>query len=218
MNRLIKVAAFAIVALLLMFSFASAQEDEGTADAEGFAGLSEGSNISVAASTPVTATLQLQIDGRVVNVVVPGLLTIDAQAALDADALAAGTVMPGKRIGGLTWEIESILNAGSEIEAKYGDPLQSETGEFVIVTAKATNIGQVQYDMTWNVDVNAIDKDGITYEKHDRGFGVVQSCDSVNPGLTVRCQYLFEVPTGTEIVGLDVGAKEYGTVYAPPEE
>ena len=215
MNRLIKVAALAIVALLLMFSFASAQEDEGTAGAEG---LTEGSNISVTASTPVTATLQLQIDGQVVNVVVPGLLKIDAQAALDADAIAAGAVMPGRRIGGLTWEIESILSAGNEIEAKYSDPLQSETGEFVIVTVKATNIGQSEYDMTWNTELNAIDKDGIAYEKHDRSSIYVESCDSVNPGLTVRCQYLFEVPMGTEIVGLDVSAKEFGTVYAPKEE
>lgn len=214
MNRMIKVAALVIVALLLMSSFASAQEDEGA----GAEGLTEGSNISVTASTPVTATLQLQIDGKVVNVVVPGLLKIDAQAALDSDAVAAGVVMPGKRIGGLTWEIESILNAGNEIEAKYSDPLQSETGEFVIVTAKATNIGQSEYDMTWNTEVNAIDKDGIAYKKHDRGFGYVESCSSVNPGLTVRCQYLFEVPTGTEIVGLDVSAKEFGTVYAPSQE
>lgn len=215
MNRLIKVAALVIVVLLLMSSFASAQEDEGTA---GATGLVEGSNISATASTPVTATLQLQIDGQVVNVVVPGLLKIDAQAALDADAVAAGVVMPGKRIGGLTWEIESILNAGNQIEAKYSDPLQSETGEFVIVTAKATNIGQAEYYMTWNTEVKAIDKDGITYEKHDSSYGYVEACDSVNPGLTVRCQYLFEVPTGTEVVGMDVSAKEYGTVYAPSDE
>lgn len=214
MSRVIKVLALVLAAMLLLSSFASAQEDESAAGAVGSV---TGGDISVVAATPVTATLQLQIDGEVVNIVVPGLLSINAQATIDAEAIAAGKVMPGKRIGGLTWEVESILNVGDEIEARFGDPLVSETGEFVIITAKATNIGQSEYSMTWNTEIQAVDTDSIVYEKHDRSYGYVEGCDSVNPGLTVRCQYLFEVPPGTEIVGMNITAKETGTIFGQSE-
>jgi hypothetical protein len=214
MNHMFRVVVVGFAAVLLMFSFASAQEDS---PADGASTAITGGDISVRAATPLTATLQLNLNGEVVNIVVPGLLTIDAQATIDADAIAAGTVMPGNRVGGLMWEVESILNVGTEIEAKYGEPLISETGEFVIITAKAKNIGETEYSLLWGTEAQAIDTDSIVYEVHASSYAHVEACDSVNPGLTVRCQYLFEVPPGTELVGMNVTAKETGTIFGRRE-
>jgi hypothetical protein len=207
MYRLLRVVLTVVLATLIISALASAQDGASTGEI----------SISIVTSTPVTATLQLTIDGQVVDVIVPGLLTIDAQAAVDEEALANGKVMPGIRVGGLTWEIDSVESVGEEIEAKFGDPLISETGEFVVVTAKVTNVGKAEYAMAWSTEVRAIDSEGFLYEKHDRSYSFVDSCDSVNPGLSVRCPYLFEVPAGTEVVGLDVEAKDFGTVLATGE-
>lgn len=214
MHRMFKIVLIGFAAVLLTASFAFAQEDN---PAAGASAAITGGDISVKASTPLTATLQLNLNGEVVDIVVPGLLTIDAQATIDADAIAAGTVMPGKRIGGLMWEVESILNIGTEIEAKYSDPLISETGELVIITAKATNIGDTEYSLLWDTEVQAIDADSIVYEVHESSRSYVEDCDEMNPGLTVRCQFLFEVPPGTELIGMNVSAKETGTIFGPGE-
>ena len=213
MKRMFTVVILVIAAVLLLSSLASAQEEEAALTA----GTLTGGDISVTAATPLTATLQLQINGEIVNIIVPGLLTIDAEATIDAGALAAASVMPGRRIGGLTWEIESIEPIGDTVERQYGDPLVSETGEFVVVTARATNIGQTEFSFSWDSDVQAIDEDSLIYERHDYSSSYVESCDSINPGLTVRCQYLFEVPSGAEIVGMNVSAKETGTIFALQE-
>jgi len=213
-TRTLQLLLATILSIIAMAAIASAQDNAEPSSSA----LPNGMDVTINSLTPLTTTLQLAVDGEVIELVLPGTLTINAQATIDDAALEAAKPLSGKRVGGILWEIEDIQTIGEKLERKFSDPIVSETGEFVVMSLKVRNLGASEYSMIWNTEVQALDDDGIQYETYSGAFGAIDTCDDINPGLAVRCEYLFEVPLGTKLVGLNVEAKEYGTVLFMPSE
>ncbi|CAN5402538.1 hypothetical protein BH10CHL1_BH10CHL1_04780 [soil metagenome] len=194
------------LSVILVVSLAYAQDSTPTD--------SDSATVNVNTTVPITATMDIVVNGKIVQVSMPANLSIDSLISITQESLANAKPLDNK-VGSLTWEILEIKDYGKDIKLENHDPIQSVTGKFIGVSVDVTNLDNADVDMGYSsaVEIKGIDARGHLYKPSDEN-AYFSKCATINPGITDTCGYLFEVPDSVNIVGLDIVAKDHGKIVA----
>lgn len=158
----------------------------------------DGASLSIVETVPVTASVDVNINGQIYKLAIPVTVNIDAQQDLSDALLSAQAV---DRVGIVLWKITAItehddkfdLSAFQEIEPSSPD------NKLVVVESDVTNMDTEPYSYYASGGERlAYDEAGNLYDATD------QSCDDINPGSKQSCIFVFDVPKTANILGLDL--------------
>lgn len=144
------------------------------------------------------ADVQLTVDGTVYQVRLPVTMQIDTSVPLTEANLSSPA---GNQVGVLLIEPIQIEEIEGEYEKEYRtvNP-SSEKNEVVVYRAHVTNLHNATLNggYTSNLEVTAIDEAGNEYDEEER------ICDDIDPGETLACEFIFDVPKTANLVDLNV--------------
>lgn len=186
-----------LILLLIALTLASrpiifAQSGESTSLDENSASL------SIVETVPVTASVEVNINGQSYMLAIPVTVNIDAQKDL-ADALLTSQAVD--RVGDVRWIITGISEYEEEFDLNDFSTLEpsSADNKLVVIESDITNFDAEPFLYYANTsDRLAYDDLGNLYSASD------EQCDEINPGDTQSCTFVFDVPLSTNIQGMDV--------------
>lgn len=171
-----------------------------------------GTQVTVQSTTPVTASVQINIDGNTYFLEIPATVIVDAVISNVEDE-ARLISQAQRRVGVLDWQIQGI----DEYEQEYvhgayrSSEVSSPDHKLIVVTSSVVNLDTEPFEF-WNFSALGFDETGNTYEYEDR------YCDDVNPGAREGCTIVFDVPKNVEIVGLDLSVMDHQRLKFTPTE
>lgn len=200
-----------IVLSMLFVSFVavasiSAQSGESTALDENSASL------SIVETIPVTASVEVNINGQIYKLAIPVTVNIDTQKDL-ADALL--TAQAVDVVGDLQWIITNIAEYEEEYEFNDFNTFTPSTPEnkLVVIDSELTNLDSDPFNYYLDTgDLLAYDEQGNLYESFE---GL---CSDINPGNTQSCTLVFDVPMAATIQGMDVEVLEHKRIPFSAQE
>jgi hypothetical protein len=208
MKRIPLFVLLALAVMLSVFAFASVFAQTG----EGSSLDGNSASLSIVETLPVTASVDININGQIYKVAIPATVIIDAQKSLAEALLTAQEV---NRIGDLQWNITDIVEYDGEFEfAPFQSvaPLSPDS-KIVVVESLVTNLDSEPFDTIWGTENRfAYDELGNLYEHTD------MACDNVNPGNTQPCLLAFDVPKDVTILGLDIAVRDHGRIPFTSQE
>lgn len=200
--RSVLVVGFSVILLVsLAYAQNSSQADDGGS-----------ASVSVNTTVPITATMDIVVNGKIVQVNLPANININSMISIPNTSLTKAQPL-GNKVGSFTWNIIKFKDLGNEVKLQNHDPLKSTFGNFVAIAVDVTNLDTEDVDMQGfeQPELKGVDAKGNLY-KPTKVDGYITDCSVINPGVTNNCVYVFEVPTNTKIVGLDIVAKDHGKV------
>jgi outer membrane lipoprotein-sorting protein len=163
-------------------------------------------SLSIVQTVPVTASVEVNINGQIHLLAVPVLLNIDAQQNLADALLTAQTI---DVVGDVQWVITGITEYDEEYDLSQFSTLEpsSPDNKLVVFESNLTNLGSEPF-VYWtdSTDRYAYDDLGNLYESID------ESCDDINPGSTQLCTFVFDVSDSATLLGLDVKVYDHKRV------
>ncbi len=173
-----------------------------------------GAQVGITDTIESVAAVTIEVDGQRYLIKVPVTIDIDAVLPL-SDSLVS--IPAGARVGQLGLVITDVEEFAEETDVVFPgywggyeetyEP-SDEGYKLVVVYVEVTNAGseQAYLDSYYTV---AVDDLGRTFEEIDYG------CDSIDPGQTGACVFIFDVPDNVELVGLDVQALDRRQISFP---
>ena len=154
-------------------------------------------SFAIVESIPVTASVQVNINGEIYHLAIPVTVNIDAEKDL-ADALL--TAPATNVIGNVVWEIMAITEHTGEYALSQFSTVRPSTGnKIVAIESSITNLASTPFTYAWETrDRYAYDSLGNLYETTD------YRCDDLNPGSTGTCLLIFDVPQTATLLGLEM--------------
>lgn len=181
----------------LLVALPASAQDNGKPVVVSFEG--ETGSIDIQHEVQTTAAVELTVGEQIYRLKVPVTIQIDTQSALTDATLAAPVA---QQVGMILFEptgreiIEGVYEKGQR-------SVKPSPGNVVVVyRAEITNGDTVPVDgnYTANLKTVAIDDVGSVYQAEER------FCGNINPGTTVSCEFVFDVPTTANLVDLEVTA------------
>ncbi|MCB0084068.1 MAG: hypothetical protein KDE47_24185 [Caldilineaceae bacterium] len=155
--------------------------------------------LTVKQTVSTLANVEVNINGQTYVVNVPVTVDIDAQAALEDASLKTDN---NSKVGLLSWKLGDIHEVADEyIHDRYSSiEVSSDENKLIVVTSDVTNFDNETHDLDWSsfADVLGFDELGNTYEVEAR------YCGEADPGETVSCTVVFDVPQNVVISGVEV--------------
>ncbi len=206
MTRIFKPSILALLlVLLLSFTVSGQQNDAGAQEsvsetpieialdgAEGTLGINQ--------EVTVMAEAELTIGGQIYKISVPAKVVIDTEQIL---AEAGAIVNVDHQIGAFAWNVIGMEETSS-YESGYTEvEASSDDNKLVVVTFDMTNMADSTLSI-WDaeVDVFAVDDLGKTYESSK------EICDDIDPGETLSCTWVFDVPADVNMVDTSISAMQ----------
>jgi len=154
-------------------------------------------SFSLVQTLPVTASVEVNINGQVYLLDIPVTVNIDAKKNL-ADALLTAPAVD--RVGDVIWRITAIDEYEDEFDMSEYSELQpsSPDNKLVVIDSEITNLDSEPFSYYVGGERSAYDELGNLYDSTD------QTCPDLNPGDTQSCIFVFDVPKTATLVGLDV--------------
>ncbi len=169
-------------------------------------------SLSIVETVPVTASLEVNLNGQIYILAIPATLNIDAQKDLAEALLIAQEV---DTVGDVQWQITDIVEYEEEFGLTDFTTLEpsSPDNKLVVVESEVTNLDTEPfvYYLTVN-DLLAYDDLGNLFDPID------YSCDDINPGDMRTCRIVFDVPKTTTILGLDLKVIEHKQIPHTAQE
>lgn len=204
MNRIIHPTILALIILLVLAVTVSAQDSDSSAKKEKETGPvqisldgAEGT-LGITHEMTVMAEAELNIGGQIYKISIPATVVIDTQQLL-AEAGAATTA--DSHVGPFSWRVVEVLEE-SEYEEGYTEvEASSDDNKLVVVKYEMTNMADQTLGI-WdaNVEVFGIDDLGKVYESSKN------VCDDIDPGETLSCTWIFDVPADVNMVNTKIEA------------
>lgn len=160
-------------------------------------------SLSIVETIPVTANVEVNINGEIYMLAIPVMVNIDAQQDL-ADALLAAQAIDV--VGDLQWKITAISEYEEEFELSQFSIVQpsSPDNKLVVIESDLTNLDDEPFTYY------AILSDGFAYDELGNLFAPTdQACNEINPGVTQSCVLVFDVPKTSNILGMDVKVTDH---------
>ncbi len=169
-------------------------------------------SLSIVETIPVTASVEVNINGQIYQLAIPVMVDIDAQKDLADALLMAQTI---DTVGDVQWKITDIAEYEEEFDLSRFSTVEpsSPHNKLVVVVSQLTNLDSEPFSYYPGIyERFAYDDLGNLYESTE------QDCDDINPGNTESCTYVFDVPKTTNILGLDVKVLEHKRIpFTAPE-
>jgi hypothetical protein len=130
-------------------------------------------------------------------------VNIDAQKDLAEALLTAQEV---DRIGDLQWKITEITEYEEEFALSQFSTVEpsSPDNKLVVIASELTNTGAEPFTYYLAVsDLFAYDDLGNLFDPSD------YECDDINPGATLGCTIVFDVPKTANLLGLDMKVTDH---------
>lgn len=192
MKRISLIVLSMLFVSLVAVASISAQSGESTALDE------SGASLSIVETIPVTASVEVNINGEIYMLAIPVTVNIDAQKDL-ADALLTAQAID--RVGDVVWRITAITEYEEEYDLSEYSELQpsSPDNKLVVIDSEITNLDSEPFSYFPGIyERFAYDELGNLFESTDI------ACNDINPGDTQSCIFVFDVPRTVTILGLDV--------------
>ena len=160
-------------------------------------------SISIVESLPVTASIDVNINGEIYKIAIPATVIIDAKKSL-AEALLH--VQNADQVGDLSWKITGITEYEDAFDLSQFTTVEptSPDNKLVVVTSELTNLGAEPFTFYIGVsDLYAYDNVGNLFDPSD------YECDDINPGASLGCTIVFDVPKTVLILGLDMKVQDH---------
>lgn len=168
--------------------------------------------LSLVETIPVTANVEVNLNGQVYKLAIPVTIDIDTQKDL-ADALLIAKQVDS--VGDLQWKIVEIEEYTDEFELTRYNVVEpsSRDNKLVVFESQLTNLGAEPFEYYRGVsDLYAYDELGNLFDSSER------SCDDINPGATLTCTVVFDVPENTNLLGLDLKVTDHKRIpFTEPE-
>lgn len=167
-------------------------------------------DLTLQQTIPLSATINIEINGERYQIAVPATINLDAQAAL-LDAYLKTTTQ--SQVGVLDWQITDITEYTEEYaysDFRIYEPSRPGN-KLIVITSDTTNLDQEPFERFAYGDLQAIDAEGKRYENEH------QLCDAVNPRTTETCILIFDVPTDVTLVGLDLKVTDHKQIFYQPD-
>ena len=168
--------------------------------------------LSLVETIPVTANVEVNLNGQVYKLAIPVTIDIDTQKDL-ADALLIAKQVDS--VGDLQWKIMEIEEYTDEFELTRYNTVEpsSRDNKLVVFESQLTNLGAEPFEYYRGVsDLYAYDELGNLFDSSER------SCDDINPGATLTCTVVFDVPENTTLLGLDLKVTDHKRIpFTEPE-
>jgi hypothetical protein len=169
-------------------------------------------SLSIVETIPVTASVDVSLNGQIYTLAIPVTVNIDAQKDLAEALLTAQEV---DRVGVVLWRITEITEYEEEFDLSEYSELQpsSPDNKLVVIDSEVTNMDTEPYSYYASGGERfAYDELGNLYDPTD------QSCDDINPGSTQSCLFVFDVPKTATILGLDLRVIDHKRVPFTAQE
>lgn len=208
MNRILKPTILALIMALVLALTVSAQDSdsstETSAEAEKPAGPvqlsldgAEGT-LGITHEMTVMAEAELTIGGQIYKISIPATVVIDTEQLL---AEAGAATSADSHVGPFSWRVVELIEE-SEYEEGYTEvEASSDDNKLVVVKFDMTNMADETLGI-WdaNVEVFGVDDLGKVYES------AKNICDDIDPGETMTCTWIFDVPSDVNMVDTKIDA------------
>lgn len=154
--------------------------------------------VSIVQTVPVSASVEVNINGQIYTVAIPVMVNIDTQQDLSQALLTTQAVHIA---GDVQWIITAITEYQEEYELNDYRVLapSSPNNKLVIIESELTNLDSAPFSYNQKTsDQFAYDELGNLYQPLDR------ACEDINPGSTGTCSLVYDVPLTTTIQGIDI--------------
>lgn len=160
-----------------------------TVDLEGATG-----SLAINHELETYANVEMVVGEQGYHLRVPVTVQIDTPALLQEAQLAA---QASQQVG--VFLVEPLVEGDYEKEFRSVSPSSPEN-MVVVFTANMTNLYDEPLDagFTSVLETTAIDDTGNSYEEEAR------ICDTINPGATRSCEFIFDVPPTANLVDLHI--------------
>lgn len=169
-------------------------------------------SLSIVETLPVTASVEVNLNGQIYKLAIPVTVNIDAQKDLSDALLTAQTI---DRVGDLQWQIGAITEYEEAFDLSQFSTVEpsSPDNKLVVIASNVTNMGAEPFTYYLAVsDLFAYDDLGNLYGSSD------QECDDINPGASLGCTIVFDVPKTATILGLDMKVTDHKRIPFSAEE
>lgn len=186
MKKILSFSGLLFALMLSLFSFSSSLQAQDSVPA--------GSKLTVDQTIPISATVEVNINGKLYKIDLPATVHISVQSLIAA-------VAEQKDIVG---DVSIVITDISDQKGKYtyndyhkAEVSNPESNKLEIVSIDVKNISKDPVDLRYGT-ITGFDSAGKTYESSN------VFCDSVNPGETKSCAVVFDVVKDVNIAGISV--------------
>lgn len=212
MNRILKPTILALILALLLSITVSAQDSDTASDSASDSTTKESKSTAPVAISldgaegtldinhemTVMAEAELNIGGQIYMISIPATVVIDTQQLL---AEVGAVTTAESHVGPFSWHVLEVIE-DVEYEEGYTEVEASgDENKLVIVRFEMTNMADETLGI-WDADVAVfgVDDLGKVYESSQN------ICDDIDPGETLACTWIFDVPADVNMVDTKVEA------------
>jgi hypothetical protein len=144
------------------------------------------------------ANVNMTVGDQIYRLRVPVTVQIDASTLL-ADSLVSAPAQ--QQVGVILLEPLRVETIQGEYQKQYRTVSPASPENVIVVfTAKVTNLHNEPLEARYSSTLRtfALDDTGNTYEEEER------FCDSIGPGVTIECEFIFDAPASANLVDLKV--------------
>jgi hypothetical protein len=149
------------------------------------------------------ATVELTVGDQLYKLTVPVTVQIDTTKVLtDAQLVAPAS----QQVGTFLFEPVGVEGLEGDYEKEFRTVSPSSSDNVVVVyRANITNLHDAPLEAAYTslLKTSAVDDAGNLFEEEER------LCDTINPGETLACEFIFDVPATTNLVDLQVETVAY---------